>query len=161
MVEIGNYFASTIVQHFPKYETVYAHDPEGCYKPGDVVLAQKLPSRMTKHITHEVQEVVFKFGDVTDPVTGKKVVVGKYRYVTCSHLKNKSVHSIIIKFITLEMRWQKRISYMGRILMHLIILKPLNEVGRRIKETSLTEKLTESITCLRMKIHMLCKHTQL
>ena len=146
MVEIGNYFASTIVQHFPKYETVYAHDPEGCYKPGDVVLAQKLPSRMTKHITHEVQEVVFKFGDVTDPVTGKKVVVGKYRYVT---------------FITVEMRWQKRISYMGRILMHLIILKPLNEVGRRIKETSHTEKLTESITCLRMKIHMLCKHTQL
>jgi ribosomal protein S17 len=85
LVEIGNYFASTFVQHFPKYETVYAHDPEGSYKPGDVVLAQKLPSRMTKHITHEVQEVVFKFGDVTDPVTGKKVVVGKYRYVTCSH----------------------------------------------------------------------------
>ena len=37
---------------------------------------------MTKHITHEVKSIVFPFGDITDPVTGKKVVAGEYRCET-------------------------------------------------------------------------------
>lgn len=34
---------------------------------------------MTRLITHEVKEVVYKLGDITDPLTGKKVVAGKFR----------------------------------------------------------------------------------
>nr|CAG4645205.1 EOG090X0GMQ [Leptodora kindtii] len=65
--------------HFSKFETVYAHDPKEQCKPGDIVLIKKLPTKMTKHITHEVKSIVFPFGDITDPVTGKKVVAGEYR----------------------------------------------------------------------------------
>lgn len=38
-----------------------------------------MPQKLTKLITHSVQEIVYPLGDVTDPITGKKVVVGKYR----------------------------------------------------------------------------------
>ncbi len=34
---------------------------------------------MTKYITHQVSQVVYPFGDITDPISGKKVVAGKYR----------------------------------------------------------------------------------
>jgi len=72
-------FDTNLNMHFSKFETVYAHDPKSETKPGDVVLIKKLSERMTKHITHEIREIVFPFGDVTDPIMGKKVVVGKYR----------------------------------------------------------------------------------
>lgn len=38
-----------------------------------------MPQKLTKLITHSVQEIVYPLGDVTDPITDKKVVVGKYR----------------------------------------------------------------------------------
>ena len=41
-----------------------------------------LPKKLTKHITHHVNRVVYPFGDITDPITGKLVVAGKYRYIT-------------------------------------------------------------------------------
>lgn len=34
---------------------------------------------MTRQITHAVEKVVFQFGDIIDPLTGKSVVVGQYR----------------------------------------------------------------------------------
>lgn len=34
---------------------------------------------MTPLITHTVKEVVYPLGDITDPLTGKKVVVDQYR----------------------------------------------------------------------------------
>lgn len=34
---------------------------------------------MTRLITHKVKHIVYPLGDVTDPLTGKKVVAGKYR----------------------------------------------------------------------------------
>lgn len=48
-------------------------------KTGDVVLIRELPERLTRLITHAVEKVVYPLGDITDPLTGKKVVVGKYR----------------------------------------------------------------------------------
>lgn len=54
-------------------------DPNKVCKAGDIVLIKELPQRITRLITHEIEEVVFPLGDVTDPVTGKKCVVGKYR----------------------------------------------------------------------------------
>jgi ribosomal protein S17 len=68
-------------QYFSEFEYHYAHDPEKICKTGDMVLIQRLPKKLTRLITHEVLDVVYPCGDVTDPITGKKVVVGKYRYV--------------------------------------------------------------------------------
>lgn len=34
---------------------------------------------MTRLITHKVKEVIYPLGDITDPLTGKKVVVGQFR----------------------------------------------------------------------------------
>lgn len=55
------------------------HDPEKRCKSGDVVLIKEMPEKLTKLITHSIEEVVYPLGDVTDPITGKKCVVGKYR----------------------------------------------------------------------------------
>lgn len=68
-----------LLMYFRKDEFIYAHDPEKKCKSGDVVLVQELPEKLTKLITHKVLQVVHPLGDITDPITGKKVVVGKYR----------------------------------------------------------------------------------
>lgn len=67
------------LQYFPKHEFVYAHDPQKISKTGDLVLIELLPKKLTRLITHRVKEVVYPLGDITDPVTGKKVIVGKFR----------------------------------------------------------------------------------
>nr|CAG4642139.1 EOG090X0GMQ [Eurycercus lamellatus] len=72
-------FDTHLNMHFAKHEVVYANNPNEMCKPGDVVLIERLPSKLTKHITHKVNRVVYPFGDITDPISGKKVVVGKYR----------------------------------------------------------------------------------
>lgn len=71
-----------MLQYFGEFEYYYAHDPEKICKTGDMVLIQHLPQKLTRLITHKVLEVVYPCGDVTDPLTGEKVIVGKYRYVT-------------------------------------------------------------------------------
>lgn len=43
------------------------------------MLIKELPHKLTKLITHEVIEIVYPFGDITDPVTGKKVAKERYR----------------------------------------------------------------------------------
>lgn len=43
------------------------------------MLVKELPQKFTTLITHSVEEIVFKLGDITDPITGKKVIIGKYR----------------------------------------------------------------------------------
>ncbi|EFX71705.1 28S ribosomal protein S17, mitochondrial-like [Daphnia pulex] len=72
-------FDTHLNMHFSKHVTVYAHDPSSVCKPGDVVMIDLLPKKLTKNITHQVNKIVYTFGDITDPITGKKVVVGKYR----------------------------------------------------------------------------------
>lgn len=56
------------------------HDPDKQCRSGDIVLIKEMPQKLTKLITHSIEEIVFPLGDVTDPVTGEKCVVGKYRY---------------------------------------------------------------------------------
>lgn len=75
-----------MLQHFSEHVTVYASDINGTCKPGDVVLLEKLPTKATKYITHQMRNIVYPFGDVTDPVTGRKVVVGQYRCVIIQFL---------------------------------------------------------------------------
>lgn len=42
-------------------------------------MIQQLPEKMTRLITHKVLDIIHPLGDITDPLTGKKCVVGKYR----------------------------------------------------------------------------------
>ena len=65
--------------YFSEYDYIYAHDPKKICKTGDTVLLQKLPEKMTTLITHEVKKVVYPLGDVTDPISGKKVRFVHYR----------------------------------------------------------------------------------
>ncbi|XP_067002672.1 small ribosomal subunit protein uS17m [Anabrus simplex] len=68
-----------LLMYFKKDDFFYAHDPEKKCKSGDIVLIQELPEKLTTLITHKVLQVVYPLGDITDPITGKKVVVGQYR----------------------------------------------------------------------------------
>ncbi|XP_062542759.1 small ribosomal subunit protein uS17m [Armigeres subalbatus] len=65
--------------YFKKDEFYFVHDPTKKCKTGDVVLIKELPQKLTRLITHSLEEIVYPLGDVTDPITGKKVTVGKYR----------------------------------------------------------------------------------
>ncbi|XP_046999970.1 28S ribosomal protein S17, mitochondrial [Schistocerca americana] len=68
-----------LLMYFRKDEYIYAHDPGKKCKTGDIVLIQQLPQKMTTLITHEVKDIIYPLGDITDPITGKKVVADKYR----------------------------------------------------------------------------------
>ncbi|XP_054257300.1 28S ribosomal protein S17, mitochondrial-like [Macrosteles quadrilineatus] len=65
--------------YFKNVELVYAQDTNKVSKVGDIVLLEKLPEKITTMIQHRVKKVVFPLGDVTDPITGKKVVFDQYR----------------------------------------------------------------------------------
>lgn len=40
---------------------------------GDIVLLKALPEPRSKHVKHELAEIVHKVGQVVDPLTGKRV----------------------------------------------------------------------------------------
>lgn len=40
---------------------------------GDIVLLKALPEARSKHVKHELSEIVYKVGQVVDPLTGKRV----------------------------------------------------------------------------------------
>lgn len=40
---------------------------------GDVVLLKALPEPRSKHVKHTLAEIVYKVGQVVDPLTGKRV----------------------------------------------------------------------------------------
>lgn len=54
---------------------------QNCLKTGDIVLIRKLPEKKTTLITHSVEKVIYKLGDVIDPITNKPVVNDTYRDV--------------------------------------------------------------------------------
>lgn len=68
------------LQFFKKYYVFYAFDPEKLCRTGDIVLIEKLEKQMSTSITHKVLEVVYSYGDVVDPITGKSVISSFYRY---------------------------------------------------------------------------------
>ncbi|KZC10843.1 PREDICTED: 28S ribosomal protein S17, mitochondrial [Dufourea novaeangliae] len=72
-------FDNHLKMHFPSYEFVYALDSEKRCKTGDTVLIQNLPEKITRLISHKVIDVIYPLGDIKDPISGKKCVVGKYR----------------------------------------------------------------------------------
>ncbi|XP_050424926.1 28S ribosomal protein S17, mitochondrial [Adelges cooleyi] len=70
-----------LLMYFNKDEVFYAHDPQKLCKTGDVVLIQELPNKLTTLITHNVLKVVYPLGNVTDPISNKKVAAVRYGIV--------------------------------------------------------------------------------
>ncbi|KAG8509949.1 Zinc finger protein 713, partial [Galemys pyrenaicus] len=60
-----------LLKYFNKRKTYFAHDALQQCTVGDIVLLKALPVPRTKHVKHELAEIIFKVGQVIDPVTGK------------------------------------------------------------------------------------------
>lgn len=68
-------------QYFEEHDHVFAYDPDKKVKTGDIVLIRQLPEKKTTLITHSVEKIIYKLGDVIDPITNKPVVSDQYRDV--------------------------------------------------------------------------------
>ncbi|XP_061596835.1 28S ribosomal protein S17, mitochondrial [Cololabis saira] len=62
-----------LLKYYNKRKTYFAHDALQQCTVGDVVLLKSLPEPRTKHVKHELAEIVYKVGRVVDPLTGKHV----------------------------------------------------------------------------------------
>lgn len=65
---------SFLLQYFKENLTFFVHDREKKAKNGDCVLIKELEEKKTILITHELVKVVYPRGDITDPITGRKVM---------------------------------------------------------------------------------------
>uniref|UniRef100_A0A4W6F5T0 Mitochondrial ribosomal protein S17 n=1 Tax=Lates calcarifer TaxID=8187 RepID=A0A4W6F5T0_LATCA len=66
-------FSFLIVSYYNKRKTYFAHDALQQCTVGDIVLLKALPEPRSKHVKHELAEIVYKVGRVVDPLTGKSV----------------------------------------------------------------------------------------
>ncbi|XP_056588021.1 28S ribosomal protein S17, mitochondrial [Triplophysa dalaica] len=62
-----------LLKFYNKRKTYFAHDALEQCSVGDVVLLKALPERRSKHVKHELSEIVYKVGQLVDPLTGKRV----------------------------------------------------------------------------------------
>ncbi|KAK0144460.1 28S ribosomal protein S17, mitochondrial [Merluccius polli] len=62
-----------LLKYYNKRKTYFAHDALQQCTLGDVVLLKALPEPRSKHVKHELVEMVYKVGRVVDPLTGMKV----------------------------------------------------------------------------------------
>ncbi|XP_062289912.1 28S ribosomal protein S17, mitochondrial [Scomber scombrus] len=62
-----------LLKFYNKRKTYFAHDALRQCTVGDVVLLKALPEPRSKHVKHELVEIVYKVGRVVDPLTGKRV----------------------------------------------------------------------------------------
>ncbi|XP_006900561.1 PREDICTED: 28S ribosomal protein S17, mitochondrial-like [Elephantulus edwardii] len=60
-----------LLKYYNKRKTYFAHDALQQCTVGDIVLLRALPVARSKHVKHELAEIIFKVGKVIDPVTGK------------------------------------------------------------------------------------------
>ncbi|KAL6046546.1 hypothetical protein STEG23_018206 [Scotinomys teguina] len=60
-----------LLKYFNKRKTYFAHDALQQCCVGDIVLLRALPVARSKHVKHELAEIIFKVGRVIDPITGK------------------------------------------------------------------------------------------
>ncbi|KAJ1184679.1 hypothetical protein NDU88_001482 [Pleurodeles waltl] len=67
-----------LLKFYNKRKTYFAHDALQQCTVGDVVLLKALPERRSKHVKHELAEIVYKVGNVIDPVTGKACAGSRY-----------------------------------------------------------------------------------
>ncbi|XP_004076215.1 28S ribosomal protein S17, mitochondrial [Oryzias latipes] len=62
-----------LLKYYNKRKTYFAHDALQQCTVGDIVLLKALLEPRSKHVKHELAEIVYKVGRVTDPLTGKSV----------------------------------------------------------------------------------------
>ncbi|XP_040036797.1 small ribosomal subunit protein uS17m [Gasterosteus aculeatus] len=62
-----------LLKYYNKRKTYFAHDALRQCTVGDTVLLKALPEPRSKHVKHELSEIVYKVGRVVDPLTGKRV----------------------------------------------------------------------------------------
>ncbi|XP_028322943.1 small ribosomal subunit protein uS17m [Gouania willdenowi] len=62
-----------LLKYYNKRKTYFAHDALQQCTMGDIVLLKALPEPRSKHVKHELVEIVYKVGRVVDPLTGKLV----------------------------------------------------------------------------------------
>ncbi|XP_017276909.1 28S ribosomal protein S17, mitochondrial [Kryptolebias marmoratus] len=62
-----------LLKYYNKRKTYFAHDALQQCTVGDIVLLKALLEPRSKHVKHELAEIVFKVGRVVDPLTGKRV----------------------------------------------------------------------------------------
>ncbi|XP_019952877.1 small ribosomal subunit protein uS17m [Paralichthys olivaceus] len=62
-----------LLKYYNKRKTYFAHDALEQCTIGDIVLLKALPEARSKHVKHELAEIVHKVGRVVDPLTGKRV----------------------------------------------------------------------------------------
>ncbi|KAM8741489.1 small ribosomal subunit protein uS17m [Acanthopagrus schlegelii] len=62
-----------LLKYYNKRKTYFAHDALQQCTVGDIVLLKALTEARSKHVKHELTEIVYKVGRVVDPLTGKKV----------------------------------------------------------------------------------------
>lgn len=68
-----------LLKYYNKRKTYFAHDAQKQCTVGDVVLLKALPERRSKHVRHELAEIIFKVGRVVDPLTGKLCAGTKFQ----------------------------------------------------------------------------------
>ncbi|XP_054907433.1 28S ribosomal protein S17, mitochondrial [Poeciliopsis prolifica] len=62
-----------LLKFYNKRKTYFAHDALEQCTVGDIILIKALPVARSKHVKHELSEIVYKVGRVVDPLTGKSV----------------------------------------------------------------------------------------
>ncbi|XP_029303308.1 small ribosomal subunit protein uS17m [Cottoperca gobio] len=67
-----------LLKYYNKRKTYFAHDALRQCTLGDIVLLKALPEPRSKHVRHELAEIVYKVGQVVDPLTGKCVEGTKF-----------------------------------------------------------------------------------
>uniref|UniRef100_A0A8D3CXQ1 Mitochondrial ribosomal protein S17 n=2 Tax=Scophthalmus maximus TaxID=52904 RepID=A0A8D3CXQ1_SCOMX len=68
-----------LLKYYNKRKTYFAHDALRQCTVGDIVLLKALPEARSKHVKHELAEIVYKVGRVVDPLTGKSVAGTEFR----------------------------------------------------------------------------------
>lgn len=65
-------FDSYLNMHFRENDSLMVADQQGECKPGDWCLVRELPQRVSLHIKHRVEKVVYKSGQIVDPLTNQQ-----------------------------------------------------------------------------------------
>uniref|UniRef100_A0A023FCG8 Putative mitochondrial/ ribosomal s17-like protein n=1 Tax=Amblyomma cajennense TaxID=34607 RepID=A0A023FCG8_AMBCJ len=63
-----------LMAHYKERTEYEALDANEECEPGDWVLVKELPQRLSLKIAHKVEKIVFKNGNIIDPITGQKCI---------------------------------------------------------------------------------------
>lgn len=67
-------FDDFLMCHFRENNEIMVHDPQEKAKPGDWVLVRELREPLSIQVKHQLLQIVYKNGHMTDPLTGRKCI---------------------------------------------------------------------------------------